>query len=523
MIPTAAPPLPRRDLALVLGLALMVRAVVALLQAHPGYMDAYYYTVGAQRLAGGYGFTEPYVWNYLDDPAALPHSSHLYWMPLPSLLGAAALAILGPGYRAMQAPFVLLASLAPLLAYVLAWRVTARRRPAWLAALLLIFSGFYVPLWGVPESFAPYAVFGSLALLLSSARSTPAALASGVCAGLAHLTRTDGVLLLIPALWGHMERMKDEGGGMKRPFILLHPSSLILGYLAVMLPWFIRNLNVIGSPLSPAGTQALWLCTYDELYSFGIRLDLNHWLACGVDRIVAAKLSGLVSGLVHLIAENGLIFAAPFMAIGVWRLRREPIVRPALVYLVLLYLAMTLGFTFVGERGGLFHSSAALMPLLCAAAAIGLERVVDAATRRIATWQFDRAVRGFGVLLVALAVGLSAAITFGRIIVSGWNRADMVYRDAGAWLAKRGEPDAIVAVGNPPGFTYHTGHASIAIPNGGVDTLLAAARRFGAKFVLLEANLPAPLLPLYNNPQRDARLRLVAALDAAYLFEIDGR
>ena len=193
----------RRDLLTLFVFALLARSVVAALQSQPGYMDADYYTVGAQRLAGGFGFNEPFVWNYLDNPARLPHPSHLYWMPLPSLLGAASLAIFGSTYRAAQLPFVLLASIVPLIAYAIAWRVTAQRRAAWIAALLAMFSGFYVPFWGVPESFAPYAVFGSLALLLAGTAGTKRGwLAAGVCAGLAHLTRADGLLLLLPMLFG---------------------------------------------------------------------------------------------------------------------------------------------------------------------------------------------------------------------------------------------------------------------------------------------------------------------------------
>jgi len=512
-----------RDLLAIFLIALLARIAVAALQAHPGYMDAYYYVVGAQRLAGGFGFTEPYVWNYLDDPMSLPHPSHLYWMPLPSILGALSMAIFGSNYRATQVPFALLASIVPLIAYTIAWRATSRRRrPAWIAALLAIFSGFYVPFWGVPESFAPYAVFGSLALLLAGiGRSKQTLFAAGVCAGLGHLTRADGLLLLAPMLLlASMQRMKDEGGGVKL-FFSLQPSAFsLLGYLVVMLPWFARNVAVVGAPILPAGTQSLWLCDYDELFSFGVRLDVNHWLACGVDQIVAAKVRGLGSGLVHLIAESGLVFLAPLMAVGVWWLRRDRLFRPAIAYLALLYLAMTLAFTFVGDRGGLFHSSAALMPFLCAAAPVGLEAVVGTVARRRRTWNAETANRVFGASVVALAAIFSLAIMWNRVIRSDWNQADVAYRQAGAWLADRNDHTSIVVAGNPPGFTYHTGHPSIVIPNGDVDTLIEAARRFDAKWIVLDANRPVPLAALYADPDSDPRLELSATFERTYLFRI---
>ena len=604
----------RRDSIAIIVIALLARVAVAAFQAQPAYMDAYYYTVGAQRLAGGFGFTEPYVWNYLDDPATLPHPSHLYWMPLPSILGAASMAIFGITYRAAQAPFVLLSSALPLIAYAIAWRTTSRRRTAWLAALLMIFSGFYLPFWGVPESFTPYAVFGSLALFLAGIGSSKRTwLVAGACAGLAHLSRADGLLLLIPLMiatlrgadnteslsekatvlttktrppeggrrhqesprflrvpsclgdspapplrdsarppWdapdfpvgsrkGRVRRVaagaRRRGAGVvagfqkasidwvRSAFIRVYPRPLflLLGYLVVMLPWFLRNIAVVGAPISPAGTQAVWLCSYDELFSFGVRLDASHLLGCGLDQLIAVKVRALGTGLVHLVAENGLVFLAPLIAIGLWRLRKNRLFQPAILYLVLLYLAMTLAFTFVGDRGGLFHSSAALMPFLCAAGPVGLDIVVGGIARRRQVWNVDAARRVFGVGVIGLAAVFSAAIAWGRVIGPDWNRADAAYREAGAWLAGQGDTASIVIAGNPPGFTYHTGHPSIVTPDGDVDTLLRAARRFGARWLLLDANRPEPLAGLYAEPSSDPRFKPASTFDGALIMEIVGR
>ena len=166
-----------------LRLALAVRLLAALPQTQPNYMDATYYLVGGQRLAQGYGFTDPYVWHYLDRPTALPHPSHLYWMPLPSILVAVSQTIFGVNYRAAQIPFVLLAAVLPVLAYLIASRISGVRRHAWIAALLTIFSPFYLPYWGVPESFTPFAVFGALALYWACAETKWKWLAAGACAG----------------------------------------------------------------------------------------------------------------------------------------------------------------------------------------------------------------------------------------------------------------------------------------------------------------------------------------------------
>ena len=124
--------------------ALLLRLLTALPMRQPGFMDAHYYYVGALNLIEGRGFNDPYIWNYLDDPAGPPHPSHLYWMPLPSLIAWAGMALFGPSYRAGQLGFILLSSLLPLVSYAVARRISDQRRHALLAALTTIFSGFYL-------------------------------------------------------------------------------------------------------------------------------------------------------------------------------------------------------------------------------------------------------------------------------------------------------------------------------------------------------------------------------------------
>jgi hypothetical protein len=58
-------------------LGLMVALVVVALQPVPGYMDADYYYAGGKQLAGGQGFSDPFIWNYLDHPQGLPHLEFL--------------------------------------------------------------------------------------------------------------------------------------------------------------------------------------------------------------------------------------------------------------------------------------------------------------------------------------------------------------------------------------------------------------------------------------------------------------
>ncbi len=76
-------------------LSLGITSLVAIFQDSPGYMDADYYYAGGVRLAQGFGFSDPFLWNFLDDPQGLPHPSHTYWMPLPSILVMLGMALSG--------------------------------------------------------------------------------------------------------------------------------------------------------------------------------------------------------------------------------------------------------------------------------------------------------------------------------------------------------------------------------------------------------------------------------------------
>jgi hypothetical protein len=67
-------------------LGLAVALGTASLQELPGYLDSDYYFVGGLQLVEGKGFSEPFLWNYLDDPAGcrIPRTPtgirlHLCW------------------------------------------------------------------------------------------------------------------------------------------------------------------------------------------------------------------------------------------------------------------------------------------------------------------------------------------------------------------------------------------------------------------------------------------------------------
>jgi len=519
-----------RELVVVAGLALTIRVVVAAAIPQPGYTDAAYYAAGAVHMAGGGGFSEPFIWNYLNDPAGIPHPGFLYWMPLPSLLAAPFAALFPSSYFAAQMPFALLSSALPVLAYVLAQRVTGERILAWTAGLLAIFGGFFFPYWSLPETFAPFALFGSLALWLAGRgddgplRSNHLGvrwLIAGLLVGLAHLTRADGILLLplislAPILAWRRNAWHEPGpndatgaGESTRRALaaLATPVALVVtGYAVIMGPWMVRNMMVQGTPLSPAAARTIWLTDYDDLFCYDCDLSPASYVAWGWSNIVRSKVSALWINLQRFLAEDCLIVLLPLAAMGYRRLRRNTSFLLTGLYLALIYAVHSLIFTFPGWRGGFFHASSAALPFLYAAAMSGLQMVLRWAVRRRSGWRYSEARTVFAAGLVAIAVGLSCYVA-GQMI-PGWRAANAIHTAVDRWLVEHDGAGARIMVGDPPAFWYHTRRQAAVIPNGDVETVLEVAERYGIGYVLLEPDHPAPLESLYAGQETPARLRL---------------
>jgi hypothetical protein len=517
----------RRDLIALLIISLAVRLLVACFIDRPGYMDAAYYAAGAVQLAQSGQLEEPFIWNYLDAPSGIPHPGYSYWMPLPSLIAAPAAALLPGSFLVLQLPFVLLSALLPLVTYLVAWRAAGRPDIARLAAAVTLFSGFFLPYWTLPETFAPFALFSSLAIWLGGGpiphlRSSRLRwLVAGLLVGLAHLSRADGVILLVPA--GIIAPLLGRRPGASRSTVgrLIADSSLVfLGYGLVMAPWFLRNLHLTGSLLSPGGTQTLWLQTYDDLFCYQCDLSLRSFVDWGWKEILHSKLWAAEVNLERFLAEDCLIFLLPFTLLGLYRLRRQPTFILALVTLVIIYCVHSFAFTFPGPRGGFFHSSAALLPFLHASAAEGFERAVRWAGQR-RRWNVPQARRVFSASAVVLALLLSVYVAAGRL--EKWRTSGVSYQEIDQWLTRQPEAGAaepIVMVVNPPAFWYHTHRPCLAVPNGPVEELLAAADRYSADYLVLEPDRPAALSAIYEGSFSPQRLSLVHRVGETKVYRI---
>lgn len=480
----------RRD-ALIFGLlALIVGGGMAAAIRHPGYTDAYYYFNAGQRLVQGKGLTDAAIWTYIGAPAGLPIPSHLYWMPLASLIAAGGMALGGPTFDAAQVPFVLLYVGLALVGFGLGAALGKSRRVAWLAGLLVLLSGLFMPYWTTTDTFALYGLVGSLALVTTGLGRQSGnwrwfAL-SGALVALAHLARADGLLLLfvlvIVALWPGSAQTRRRG--------LLSALTGVVAYSLVMTPWFIRNLDVVGSILPVGGMQTAWMRSYDEIVNYPPGADLQRFLSWGLPNILDSRREALGMNLQTFIAVEGSVVLTPLMLIGLWTRRREALLSGFWLYAPGIHAVMTLVFAFPGWRGGLFHSASALVPFWSALGVLGLDDVLAwAAPRR--RWRLSQAQAFFGAALVVWAVIFSAFSFIGK--ARAWNETGGFFQNIAAHVP----PDAVVMINDPSALYYFTGLSGVVVPNAPPDVIPELAKRYGVRYVVLDNNPTTPMIDLY--------------------------
>ncbi len=508
---------------------LLVPFGISRFQSMPGYMDADYYFVGGMQLAEGKGFTEPYLWNYLDDPTGLPHPSHTYWMPLASIVSAVGMWITGRStYAAGSASFILLSALVPLVTAALAYSVSRRALLAMVSGLLSIFSLYYTPFMPVPDNYVLYMLFGGLFLLLVPRREKWIPVVLGALAGLLTLARSDGLLWLGLAGLAVMWKETTKTDGSKTTFgewfkrIVLAGLLALLGYFIIMGGWHIRSENLFGSFMTPGGGRLLWLENYNQTFIYPPdSLTKEGFLNAGWDAAMQDRLSALSANAGNAFAAQGGIFLFPFILIGLWILRRELRTKIAVTGWLLLFFVMTVIFPFAGSRGSFFHAGAAFQPYWWVAAPIGLDSVI-AWARGKGRFTDQNAPVFFQVILVLLAIMMTAYLVNFRVL-SGWAKDDVIYPQVEQKLIESGiGPLDVVIVRNPPGYYLASRRQSISLPFGDESTILAVAKKFGARYLILEKDGTFDSIQdLYDHPEDNPSFTFLGEVDSARLYRIE--
>lgn len=482
----------------------------------PGFTDAFYHFNAAERQVRGSGLTEDYLWIYIGAPDALPAPSHLYWMPMTSLSAALGMwALNAPGsYAAAQLPLAAMLAATASIAFWLGKRLGGGFRHAWIAGLATLTGGFFMRFWGATDTFAPYALFGAACLsalglgLAVQKRRIGWFVLAGALAGLGHLTRADGVLLLFAGwsavllnwLDGFRRSTQQSRKLLSLPGAAMALLLMTLTYLLVMMPWFARNVNLLGTPLPVGGAQGIWFTAYDDIFNYPPDSDPQTFFANGVGLLLSTRRQALVENAMTFIAVEGMIVLTPLMLVGLWRRRRDPFLSTFWLYALGLHLVMTFVFPFPGTRGGLFHSAAALLPWWAALGAAGLDDVIEWLGRR-RRWKMTTARRIFSAALVVMILFLGLFTALPRRAVEG---TPPLY----ALLAEQIPAGARVMVNDPAQLYYFTGLGGVVLPNEAPDVIPTLARKYDVRYLLLEgvddealsAAASPKLWPILANP-----------------------
>jgi len=524
----------QRDTFLQFGIALIIFALLSLFIKVPGYMDAEYYTLSAAQISSGKGLTQPILWNYLDEPAGLPHPSHTYWMPAPSLVAAAGMLLSGKtDFASGRIPFLFFAALMAPASGWMGYRFSKRRSVAWLAAGLAVFCGYYAPYTATVDSFflvmaGAWLFFFSIDYIYQRSIRTYILpwLLLGAASGWMHLNRADGLLWLALAIgvWLFLVAIPKQGKLYTRHWVCL--LVIFGGYFAVTAFWYIHNLTEFSSLFPPHSGRALWMTAYNELFSYPPeQLTFTRWFATGFKAILDDRMAALDHNNLVLSAVQGMIFLLPLWILALWKRRKDFLIRCALGMEITILLVMSFIFPYSGMRGGFLHSSAALQPLLWGLAAAGaMDAIQWAGSKR--KWNIQAAEK---VLLpgIVLISGLVSAFIF-QMVVIGSNP------NAPAWEESSRSAEAVrdllqqyqlpattrILINNPAGYSLITGAEALVIPDGSPASTLAVAEKFQANILVLEMNHVAGLDTLYKNPQGNPDFQLFDSKDDIKLFKV---
>jgi hypothetical protein len=158
-------------------------------------------------------------------------------------------------------------------------------------------------------------------------------------------------------------------------------------------------------------------------------------------------------------------------------------------------------------------------------ASIGLDHSISWAGK-LRGWNLPRSKKVFQGTMVAIAIMLSAVVFGSKLLGVGaserWGQENRLYQQVDDFLQDEGVDSAdVVMVANPPGFYLESGNPSIAVPDGDAVTLMEVARKYNARYVVLEqGSTPAGLVVLFDLPDQFPGLVYLGDVNGARIFLI---
>ena len=439
-------------------LAFVIRLLYASQFSFPPLDDPAYYIQTAHSFFTPHPWQVSIIWNFQPRFATLLHPALDYWQPLPAIVIALSFWLLGPNLLAAQLPSILAGSLLSVFTFGLGRRVFAKL-PAvfpetafWLglaAGLYIAINPLLVYQSAVPDSAMLYAVLVAGALLAwQQWRNEWQAVGVGLLIGLAYLTRTPAVFLILAGLgWLFWQRNWRDLWWVG------------LGTILPISVWSIRNWLTFGFVASPAGLQTIFIFDYQSLFNFQNQPSFSSFWAGGLAQIVKARWEALTNAWFDVL--NPLFFPSVVPAIlGLFLLLRQTRLGLGLgaLYSLLLGVGLPLIFGVASTNGSYYHSVGSSAPVL----AIGLV---------YGGWWLAGWIKGRGWLRISLLPVLAILVlvltllklgaSYGAAYALQQNEGE-TYRQIGVWLGQH--PANSVITNEPSSLNYATGVPSIRLP-----------------------------------------------------------
>ena len=512
------------SVALVGFVALAARVAAASLVPFPIPEDTAYYYGVARNLVEGRGMVSDAVWSFQTPPLALPpRPAFEVWMPLPSLLAAIPMALLGTGYQSAQVVAVLVGTLIPILTWRLAWDVAAERglsptRSRVLAIGAGLTAAVQLPLLvhsTLTDSTALFAVFVLTGCLLMArilrtprggawraAVRDPRLLGLGVVIGLGALTRNEAIwlggtwfVLVVFAARRTSPSTAESGDDVVRrrsnsarwmPAVRLVAVPAVVAIL-VFLPWAARNAIVLGSALPSQTITNAFSVTGFDIFAFTDPPTLSRYLAVGPGRLLQMRIDGFEHNLLTVL----LLPSFPVGLIGLVMLPwfgRGAALRPLLIVSLATFAFTTLAFPVATTWGTYLHAAGAAHVLLIISCLFALDALI-VRIGRIRGW--TRPVAWLGPALT-----ISGAALFSLVLLPGFGAQSRDiqarYRALPAQLAAAGLPPVAqmgpVITDFPIWWAEGERAPALGLPDESPASILALARAFpGTRYLIVHS------------------------------------
>lgn len=477
--------------------ALVVRSLFAAQVVFPKPEDTAYYVGVARNLVEGRGLVSDALWSYGTPPLMFPRPAFEVWMPLPTLLAAIPMLVLGPTLAAAQVMSVLVGATVPLLAWRLAADVAAERRlsPGRARTLALgtgLTSAVYLPLVlhsALPDSTMLFAALALAACLLMTrvlrdprgARiGDPRVLTIGALLGLAALTRNEAAWLALT--WVGLVAVAS---GIERSAKVRLVGGVAIVAIVVFAPWALRNWSAFGSPLPGQAITNAFSVTGFDIFAWNDPPTLSRYLAVGPARLLEMRIEGLGHNLVNVLLLPGFplsaigLVALPWMAAGL-------AVRPVVVLSVITFLVTSLVFPVATTWGTFLHAAGPVHVLIVISALLALDGLLAALSRRLG-WTKE-------VAWLGATMGVASSILFSAVLLTGFGSGSRdtarLYAELAARMAAADRPldgPDLRLISNFPIWVAETQRVStLALPDETPEDVLDLAARFpGTRYLIL--------------------------------------